>query len=204
MKNLDDKAVEAHIADSTIYHPQVVPLSYKNIFKNKEKLTSIGTTSSKTRDSIVELYYDNKFYIQIYKVGMVDQSLSEFVTQKQENLHRSYNHIYRGPDSELPFEVNYKSGRADSAAHIYFNVFGIDTHVVTKNDTVVNYYSSFKNLAVQYSMDRPQEIFFKSKTNGFIPVNVSFIKRKQVLYFVFLSAKGDNTVEPGTLSGILK
>lgn len=185
----------------------IIPADYIGLFKKKNAIISLQTTNSKARNAIVDLYYENKYCVEIYKIDSnVSKSLKDIIDENYQDTHVTLGAGYHSFNDAKPFDIEYKTSFPDKVNNkIFFNFFGNDTRVIEKEDSIASYYSNFKNLSVQFDKSRAQDIFAQPKTdNSFMPVNISFLKKQNDLFFIILTAKDKkNQISPNTLSEIL-
>lgn len=186
-----------------------VPKDYLLLFKSDQKLLANETIISQRRNPICQFSYDKKFLINVYKIDITTNlSPSEMTDETNENNHISYGLNYHtAVDDTCKYEILYKSGFQDKGSGIYLNIFGDNTHLVEKNDTLVCYYSKIENFYIKYQLDAAQDFFgrVKEKYNGIkIPMEIMFIKRNNNTYLILLSANDTGiALRPGTLLGLL-
>jgi hypothetical protein len=185
-----------------------VPKDYSQLFRSDDKLLADRTIISKRRNPISQFNYDDKFRINVYRINITTNlSLSKIIDESYENNHISYGLNYKGVDDIDKFEILCKFGFQDKGSRIYLNVFGDDTRLIKRNDTLVCYYSKIENFYIKYQLNAAQDFFgrVKEKYNGTkIPTEIMFIKKSSNLYLVLLTANDESIkLNPGTLLGLI-
>jgi len=69
----------------------IIPPDYIDLFKQKDGITSLQTTNSKVRNAIVDLYYENKYSVEIYKIDSnVSKSLKDIIDENYQDIHVTF------------------------------------------------------------------------------------------------------------------
>lgn len=187
---------------------KVIPNDYMQLFGNIGDLSLDQTIISKRRNPIVQFNYGKNFRINVYRTNQLsDSKIGEITTETYLNNHISYGLNYNLVDGLNQYEILCKSGFQDKVSKIYINLFGDDTRIISKNDTLAYYYSKVENFYIKYQPNSPQDFFgsIKEKSVGIkIPMEIMFIKRNKNTYLILLSADDTGTaLKPGTLLGLL-
>ncbi len=194
-KNVADKNLKA-MDDDPKHYTNNIPGEYSNLFKQKEKIAVIRTEESNFRNPISDFYYDNKFWIEVYKVDTsIQKALSGTVLknifyESFKESHISYDTVYSTSDDNMPFSVQYKSGNPGKIASIHFNLSGSNRQVVVKKDNLIGYFSFLKSFSMRYNESGVIDLFVKSKEDGIlIPSEILFITNQGNVYIVMIMPK---------------
>jgi len=86
------------------------------------------------------------------------------------------------------------------------NIFGEQTRVITKNDSVAYYSSNFKRFYIKYKPDGSDEFYGNASEhddeNAIVPLELMFLKRNRNLYFILMFAN-KGTLKSGMLNSLL-
>ncbi|MBS1522755.1 MAG: hypothetical protein JST50_17280 [Bacteroidetes bacterium] len=187
---------------------KVIPNDYMQLLGNIKSLSFEQTIISKRRNPIAQFNYRNKFRINVYRVNQFsDLKIGEITTETYLNNHISYGLNYNLVDELNQYEILCKSGFQDKVSKIYINLYGDDTRIISKNDTLAYYYSKAENFYIKYQPNSPQDFFgsIKEKSIGVkIPMEIMLIKRNKNIYLILLSANDAGiALKPGTLLTLL-
>jgi len=88
--------------------------------------------------------------------------------------------------------------------HTY--LFGDNTQVIKKNDTIAYYYSKCRSFSVKFGTQDLNDIYgeCKSQSLSYVSLEIAFLRRKNKLFMIILSSKDASTdLKPGTLKTIM-
>jgi hypothetical protein len=182
-----------------------LPKDYLKLFGGKDTLSSIRTLNSKLRAPISDFIYKN-YHCLIYKIDSVhgvnvhlDKIIKETYNDNPNN-YGSYNGVL-GFGGGL--SVWLQMAVPDKPSQIYLNLFGDNTHIIAKNDSVVYYSSNLKNFYIKYKPTGGEEFYGKASQNNDddakrFPVELMFLKRDRKLYFMLTYSDGP-VLPSGTL-----
>ena len=204
IKNIGDRDVIL-MQNENATTSQIIPSDYAGLFKHKDKLSSDETVNTRFRNAIADIRYDNKYFIEVYKIDTIsNHSLSDFITENYQNQHITYDQTYRGGNDHKPFSISYKMGQPEKTTAILLNIFGNDTQIIEKRDSIAGYYSNFKNLSIENGKKQLQDIYGKPGDNKeSMPISVYFIKKGHNLYLIILAAMNNAPVTSNTLKELL-
>jgi hypothetical protein len=207
MSELHDQFQINEKLDSNIFSSKI-PKEYAELFKDSSKVKIYQTTEGKRRNAISEFYYNNKFYIQIYKIDYIKNlSINDLIKVSNAGTSISHNVGYLEL-TDKRIDISYKIGpRNKNITNLYFNLHGDPTYILLKNDSIAYYYSNASNFSIKYKLDSPYDIYGKTKDNvgeQKSPVEIMFLKRHDNLYFILLSSKvGDLTMDTYALYNLI-
>ena len=185
------------------------PEDYSKLFNGNKNLVFDATNISKTRNPISIFTYNDKFRMFVYRINSVNRmSLDTGIIDSRFDQHFTRNYIYSFFGEFDQFDFLYKSGAQDKVSKIYFNIHGLQTQIIKKNDTLAYYYSRFKNFSITYKSDGANDFFGgvrDSATYATIPIEIMFLERKNSLYLIMLTSINDKIdLAPGTLFNLMK
>ena len=204
IKNIGDRDVIL-MQNENVITSQIIPDDYAGLFKHKDKLSSDGTVNTRFRNAVADIKYDNKYFIQVYKIDTIfNHSLSDLITESYQDQHITYDQSYTETDYHKPFSFSYKVGQVEKISAILLNIFGNGTQIIEKRDSIAGYYSNFKNLSIEYGKNQAQDNYIKPKDDKeSMPISVYFIKKNHSLYLIILAALNNAPVTPATLKELL-
>jgi hypothetical protein len=85
--------------------------------------------------------------------------------------------------------LQYNLQTEKQVSSIYFSFFGDNTHLIQKNDSLIYYYSDFKNFSIKYKPSNNIDIYGKTNGSEGIPVEIMFLRKNESLYFILLVHK---------------
>lgn len=173
---------------------------YTNLFNQnaQQRLTLIESLSSRSRDTIAFLNYDNKYSIQVSRIR-INPSFDLVNDIIMSHNKPKGNMGFTLPYTEHGFKILYKDSPSEPISQIYLSLFGDSIKIILKNDTIANYFLQLKNAYIQLDDQKNYDIYIKSKTRLFffpstVPINITFLKKNNFLYFLLLYSK-DGTAE---------
>ncbi|NHA05004.1 hypothetical protein G7092_14430 [Mucilaginibacter sp. HC2] len=204
IKNTGDRDVKS-MQNENVTISQTIPVDYGDLFKYKNNLSSDGTINTRFRNAVADIRYDNKYFIQVYKIDTsFNHSLSDFITESHQDKHITYDQSYREINDHKLFSISYKVGQPEKISAIFLNIFGNDAQTIEKRDSIAGYYSDLKNLSIQYGQNQAQDIYIKPKDDkASMPISIYFIKKNQALYLIILTAINNEPVTSTTLKELL-
>jgi hypothetical protein len=206
---INDAGENQFAIDSDTYS-RTAPHDYADLLNANDQLKIDRTDQSKRRNPIVEYFYKNKFYLQVYKIDTlgnvpIDRILKEnFVSTEV-----SFNTDYVQFENSIPFMINYKlEAKPRNISNIYFTIFGSDSRIIKKNGNVAYYYSRFENFSISYNKAGSKDIYgnLKDSFEGkAIPCEIMFLKRNGNLYYILLAATDDKlNLDADMLNNLIK
>ena len=184
------------------------PEEYLKLFNENKNLVFDATNISKTRSPISKFTYD-KFRIFVYRINSVTRmSLDTGIIDSYDDQDLTQHYIYGFFGEFDQFDFLFKTGTQDKVSKVYFNIRGLQTQIIKKNDILAYYYSRFKNFSITYKNDGAHDFFGQVKdsaTYATIPIEIMFLERKNNLYLIMLTSinsKIDSA--PGTLINLIK
>ena len=123
---------------------------------------------------------------------------------------RFTNGLYYYPLGPL-FDVFYKTGQ-NKITSIELNLVGDTIKTVTKNDSLIHYYSRFKSFSINYNSSDSTSIYSNSNRtaeaelpNSSLPINIVFLRKQKSVYLLIMSvAKANENLEPNQITDLLK
>jgi len=187
---------------------QIAPKSYLQLFGDSDKPTSVSTSNTKLRNPISELAYKD-YRLIVYKMDTLRDSkvslnniIHESYSATKDNL-TAYRGIVEYGDTP---ELYVHMAAPDKPDRIYLNIFGEQTRVITKNDSVAYYSSNFKRFYIKYKPDGSDEFYGNASEhddeNAIVPLELMFLKRNRNLYFILMFAN-KGTLKSGMLNSLL-
>jgi len=215
-------------SDST---SNAIPPDYSKILKLKQSCCGDSDTSKfyftsteffKLRNPISFFVYKKKYTLQIYKISSdCKQPLDKYIIEKYINVKKTMNLCYTMFDKDNIVYL-YKASLPLKVSKVYLTLDGKDNRTITKNDSVVYYYSMLNNFSIQYQLnvahdifgetgihdgfaDKKKDSFFSSPKPDYQPFEMLFLKRNNSLYLLMMAAnKKDIPYSPGTLYNLVK
>ena len=200
------------IEDSFIWS-DTIPKEYLHVLKlpdnccnsSNGKIAFVKTAVSKYRNPVSSFYIENKYYLQVYKMGTsFNHSLKRAVKESFSDAHFWFYTPYALYNT-TDMEFLYKLTKPQKPQNIYLDLYGDSTHVLKKNDTVVYYYSEGRNFSIKFNLQDKNDIYgeCQSKTFSEVPIEIMFLKKDDKLYMLILSARNASThLKQGTLDGL--
>lgn len=187
-------------------YSDTIPNEYLGLFRgvNKEKLASLKTIEIKFRSPISNIVYDKDYYLQVYKIDSAfNRSVGNAVNVSNESNPGYHNSPYN-VNEQYCAEFVYKLYKPIKPSEIYLTLFGKNTQVLKKNDSISYYYSIFENFSIKLQKDADDDIHGKAKSTIFLnesaPLEILFLKREKNLYLILLSVKNKAAhLKPGML-----
>jgi len=174
--------------------------------KPNDNIAFIDTWKWKYRNPVSFFSVSGKYYLQLYKIDTAfNYPLKNAIKEVYSDAH-SWIYTPYGLDERTKMEFLYKLTKPTKPRIIYLDLYGDDTQVLTKNDTIVYYYTKCVSFSIKYDLQKPNDIYGEShsESSSEIPLEIMFFKRKNNLYMSILSAKGDEIkIIPGTLHNLL-
>lgn len=168
------------------------PKEYLNLFRNKKALKCISTITSKHRYLITE-FTDGQFDIQISKLDTMNSlQVSQVLNETFSTTEQSKNIYYTDYLPNKIVSINYRLGAKEKIDEVYFTLYGDNTRILKKDDTVAYYYSNFENFSIKYQKEGKIDIYGKAKGNSQgskAPLEVMFLKRNNNFYLILLTNK---------------
>lgn len=132
IKNTGDRDVKS-MQNENVTISQTIPVDYGDLFKYKNNLSSDGTINTRFRNAVADIRYDNKYFIQVYKIDTsFNHSLSDFITESHQDKHITYDQSYREINDHKLFSISYKVGQPEKISAIFLNIFGNDAQTIEK------------------------------------------------------------------------
>ena len=174
------------------YTPYKAPQEYLNLFRDVRKLSIKTTTYSRRRYPESEFVYDNKLYINLYKIGLVKkQKLSSAIVLNSADQSFPEYATYSVTNNIYPFDIySYLSGTHVFQNYIYLNIFGSHTLETAYNDSTLNIHTDLKNMAMRFHTEEKPDIYVKTvrkELSDGVPTNLIFISRNGSLYMLIMS-----------------
>lgn len=201
---------ESQFAIDSATYSKTAPPDYVNLLNTNDQLKIDRTDQSKRRNPIVEYFYKNKFYLQVYKIDTlgnvpIDRILKEnFISTEV-----SFNANYIQFENNIPFMINYKlEAKPRNISNIYFTIFGSGTRIIKKNANMAYYYSRFENFSISYNKAGSKDIYGNLKDDfegKAIPCELMFLKQNGNLYYILLAATDDKlNLDADILNNLIK
>jgi hypothetical protein len=174
--------------------------------KPNDSLAFVETKVWKYRNPVSCFYVFNKYYLQLYKMDTAySYSLKNAIKEVFSDAH-SWTYTPYILDERTKMEFLYKKTKPLNPKNIYLDLYGDSTQVLRKNDTIAYYYSKCVTFSIKFDPQKPMDIYGEShsKKDSEIPLEIMFLKRKDRLYMLILSAKDDGIkIKPGALYNLL-
>lgn len=173
-------------------------LLFRNEFLSEIKVT--GIRNSKTRPSVAQLSYQNKYLIFIFLIDTTGQfSVKDSLRTIKRNVDRTTGIAYNIFD-ESYFRLQYKSGTLPYTAIGHFTFSGGSISEIEKNDSVCAYNLTCKNFSFRYKTKDPIDIFLETKQMGVkSSLSVTFKKNQNKTYLLIMAAMSSREVLPPQL-----
>ena len=187
----------------------IIPKEYLRLIRDSTRLSFDKTVTNKTRNPIVQLSYDKKYRINIYKITTNGnlQSVEIITTQNALSGHRTYHITYTPLDEFDNYEISYKSGLQDAVKNVYVDFNRGEILTIKNNDTVKYFYAKANNFSIRYQIKAAQDFFIGSRNEDsqtVISTEIMLLKHDHELYLILLTSRDLNTeITPGTLSGLI-
>jgi len=176
-----------------------IPPEYAHLFNNEDRLKNPFTELSTIRYPISYFGYDNnKYCIVVTKLkapqnALLDTLIKEELNNETIDERGGYLMISR-------FNVNlFYLPKSLKASKVFLHLNGDSIATIIKSDTVRSYYLKMKSFSLKYEKNGIDDLFAISKGNS-VPVYLVFIKRKESLYFIFMSVNYDDSLQPKLLN----
>jgi hypothetical protein len=172
----------------------IIPIDYVELFKNNQELKFKQTIVSKIREPIVDAAYKNNMLI-MYKLGAIDDKpIDKIIDEVMEKRHISYNDVFW---EDKDYNLFFRSEKPAPLSKIRLTLFGNDTQILEKSDSVAYYFSDLKNFSISTHGIEPQDIFWADPNEGSKQTEILFIKRNKYLYLYLLNnMKTATTISP--------
>ena len=170
------------------------------------KLVLVNTLSSKYRNPVSRFYFDDKYYLQVYKMDNSFKSpLTKNIKEKFSGSSPSYTEYAN--DDMTDMEFLYKRTEPQKPKSIYLTIGGDSTVLLKKDDTIAYYFSKCANLSIKFNPEKENDIYGECKSEKFnqVPLEIMFLRRINNLYMLTLSSKNAGTnLKRGTLYNLLQ
>lgn len=184
------------------------PQNYIGIFNDstRKHLKLDATTISNQHNPLVEYTYDERFHVQIFKIGNIaDKSLNNLIVENVTGLNNygSFDGITSGD-----CDVLYRIGEHE-IHKLYLEIHGKDITIERNSDEkYLLYTSDLSNFIISYTKNGDAYICGETGRHLNYPTNDScellFLKKNNFLYFIFIAPEvKDAWVNPGTLQAML-
>ena len=146
---------------------------------------------SKVRNPISLISYNGKYNLILYKVGQgINMPLEKIIALEEKSVDRSTEHTYSVIDNNF-YLFLYTSGVHFIDGTIYLN-WDVDTlSTIQKSDSIIGYHLLCNNLSISYLKDGPIDLFLeadkKAFTNVKVPIDILFLQRNSVIYFLLMT-----------------
>jgi hypothetical protein len=183
---------------------RIAPQEYWDFFSanTREKMSVIQTITLKFQSPIADFTFDNKkYFIEVFKLeALVNQPLDEFITTSKNSKFIINGVPYLQSGGQL-FNLNFKTGR-NPVQHVNVDLYGADSTVQIRNDSIVYFHSNFKLFSVNYNHSDTTAIW--ATTEGrppqiptfALPIEILFIKKHGVVYLLIMSVNDSKTNLP--------
>jgi hypothetical protein len=175
---------------------QVFPGYYLNLVQQKarDKIKLSISLENIGQDTVCNFSYDKNYDIALYTLS------KSFKSSLQSSLHEDFRENSR--ELGIPFYINgtnligisrrvyIKDSDYIGPANIFISFGGSELESTKKNDTIVDYNFSCKNLSIRYEINGPQQIFVNAN-DGDKPLEVMLLKRQRKLFLIFITPKKD-------------
>jgi hypothetical protein len=188
-----------------------VPVEYKKLLKLTDSccdstingFSFVETIDFTYRNPVSSFFIQNQYYLEIYKIdSSFSSTLNRAIRDSYTNAETWISTPYAA-DDKTDLEFFYKSSKPKKANDIYFDLFGDNTQVMKKNDTVAYYYSRCSNFSIKFNQHDENDIYGEVKNHGEMPLEILFFKRKKNLYLAMLSSTNAGTnLKPNILYDI--
>jgi hypothetical protein len=166
---------------------QTIPHEYLGLFKENKNLDFKETINSKDKNPIVNCYYMKNNAMVIYKMGLIgDIPVDHMITEIRESRHITYSEVFW---ENAPFDVHFRVGKAEPFSRIFLTLYGSETKILKKNDSLAYYYSNLKNFSIGTKGEEPQDLFWSASDSISHPIEILFVKRQKYLYLFLLDRK---------------
>jgi hypothetical protein len=187
-------------------YSDTIPNEYLGLFRgvNKEKLTPLRTVEIKFRSPISNIVYNKNYYIQVYKLDSAfNRSVGNSVIVSNES-DPGYHYTTYNANEQYCAEFVYKLYKPIKPSAIYLSLFGENTRVLKKNDSICYYSSNFENFSIKLQKDADDDIHAEANPANFLsknaPLEILFIMREKNLYLILLSVNDKTArLKPGML-----
>ncbi len=182
----------------------MIPRDYENLFKPeiRDKLKLLNSYERSLHDTVSNFLYDGKLNVQIYKLSdRFNLSLKHTLIESYQQSELENDTVYYSVD-ESPIEIMDRVviSKIDKPTNIFISLYGNNSRIVAKGDSLADYYLEFKNLSIKYKADGPLELFAQvgKLAHGPVPLEILFIRQNNKLYILFISPTKGNQLYPGT------
>jgi len=165
---------------------------YRNLF-NKKTLNDLhlfNTIESRSREPESQYIYDNKFNLFVTRAHIPDSlnlketvKFSNEVSKIKEDEVRFSIHSYNS-------EIEIYSAGIPLIKDIKFKIEGNNFHIVNSTENQVSFYFEFKTSSLVLNNNQTYIVLKTTRSN--IPVNMSLVKKGNLLYFVMMTGAADN------------
>lgn len=194
---------QAALNDPTFYSAKE-PVEYAKLLKSSRSLIFDKSLINKNRSPISQYIFEKIYHIDLYKLKIADTlPLKALIIENQKNEHITYGWPYNIIDSYNSYQISCRVFFRDTVSKIYLNLFGNRTHVIRKNDSLIDYYSLFRNFYIKYSPNGKQDFYGSIKdtlSSVTVPIEIMFLRRNTNLYIILMTPIHNNVkLIPGTL-----
>lgn len=174
--------------------------------KQNDSIIFIETWTWKYRKPLSFFYVANKYYLQIYKIDTAfSYSIKNAVKEIFLNAH-SWTYTPYRLDNRTAMEFLYKQVKPPKPKNVYLDLYGDNTQVLKKNDTIAYYYLKCVNFSIKFDLQQPMDIYGESHSerDSETPIEIMFLEQHNELYLLTLSAKDAGIeLKPGVLYNLL-
>lgn len=167
------------------------------------KIKVIQIRNSTTRRPVSELLFDNKYSLFIYKIDTIGALLlKDSLNIKEKSVYRTTGIVYTFFDKNF-YKFQYKTGTIPHSSFIYLTMAGDSIQQYIKNDSIVGYDLSCKNLSIRYGEHEAIDIYIEAKENIFksykIPMSFLFLKRQKETFLLIMTTNNYDEYLPKDL-----
>jgi hypothetical protein len=202
-------SIDASFKVDSTASSKVIHKDYLQLVRDTTRLSFEQTITNKTRNPIVQFFYDKKYRINIYKINTYKalKSIKIITTKSDSGKHISYYVTYTPLDKFDNYQISYKSGPQDTVRNVYLDFYRDKTLTMRESDTLTYYYSNATSFSIKYQSNAFQDFFVGAPDEDAqikISMEVMLIKHNHALYFILLTGKDVFTeLRPGTLFNLI-
>ncbi len=177
---------------------------YLALFKTHfyKNFSNFISSRSKIRNTQTAFDFDKKYAIVVEKLNLEsNSSVDYFVKVKREEVGESINTIY-GSFEKNSFYYKRPPEVPKGREAIFFYYCCDSLKIITRNDSLINFYTERNDFGIKYSKEGPFDILFDRKYDK-VPVHFIFLKREKKFFLIIMVPYSRESMKPQQLLNIL-
>ena len=178
---------------------------YKSLLDSEKMKASyeVETRTSKVRKPFSVIKYDNKYFLTIYKIDLLNDASIDTVLKVEKRRTFITKFIAYNTILEKPYTFRYKIGNISKPAKIYFSVSGDSIKETLFNENLYQLTGNINVFSIRNGSEKSIDIMGES--NSFLSLkkiesSFMFIKKDKAVYILFLFPTDiDGKLEPNLL-----